>query len=185
MSRAARSVPSTGTSAEVNRLAQMLEHRGTQSLRARSLVVEANARAEAIEAPGHVQLLLEVVAQGKVEERGAKGRQLHGGGEPALDDGEIDGGVMLEEIRHEGAHLDPGTPGRLHLGEARASDQDQPSLRNLGGDQGEGLRALAKQAPPHPRSPTEARITRSSARYPSFARSAARSRRARGSKWKV
>ena len=33
------------------------------------------------------------------------------------------------------------------------ADQDQARLRDLGGDQGEGLRALAEQAPPDPRSP--------------------------------
>src|SRR5258705_5831664 len=136
----------------MNRLAQVLEHRGAQSLRARALVVAAKARAQAMETPGHLQLLLEVVAQGKVEERGAEGCQLHGGGEPALDDSKIDGRVMLEEIRHEGAHLDPGPPVRLHLGEPRATDEDQARLRNLRGDQGEGLRAFAKEAPAHPRS---------------------------------
>ena len=36
----------------VDRLAEVLEHRGAQSLRARALVVEANARAEAIAATG-------------------------------------------------------------------------------------------------------------------------------------
>src|SRR4029077_3829033 len=107
----------------VDRLAEVLEHRGAQGLRARAVVVEADAGAETIEAPRHVELLLEVVAEREVEERGAERGQLHGGGEPALDDREIGGRVVLEEVRHELAHLDPGPPGGFHLGEPRASDQ--------------------------------------------------------------
>ncbi len=37
----------------------------------------------------HVEVLLEVVAQWEVEEWPPAGRQLHAGGEPALDDGEV------------------------------------------------------------------------------------------------
>src|SRR5262249_3371441 len=95
-------------------------------------------------------LLLEVMAQRKVEERSPERGQLHGGGEAALDDGEIDGGMMPEEIRHEGAHLDAGAPRRLHLREPWTAHEDEARLGNLRGDEGEGLRALPEETPSNP-----------------------------------
>src|SRR5690349_4878814 len=135
----------------VYRLAEVLEHRRAQSLGAGVLEVEPDPGAEAIEASGDVQLLLEVVAQREVEEGRAESGQLHRGGEPALDDREVGGRVMREEVGYVVAHLDAGAPRRLHLGEARTAHQDQPRLRDLGRDQGEGLRALAEEAAPDPR----------------------------------
>src|SRR5215510_4227334 len=137
----------------VDRLAQVFEHGRAQGFRARAVVVEADPGAETIEPARHVELLLAVMAQRKVEERSPERGQLHGRGEAALNDREIDGGVMLEEIRHEGAHLDARAPRGLHLREPRAAHEDEARLGNLRGDQREGLRALAEETPPHPRSP--------------------------------
>src|SRR5215467_12086030 len=137
----------------MDRLAQVFEHGRAQGFRTRAVVVESDPGAETIEPARHVELLLEVVAQRKVEERSPERSQLHGRGEAALNDREIDGGVMLEEIRHEGAHLDARAPRGLHLREPRTAHENEARLGNLRGDQGEGLRALAKETPPHPRSP--------------------------------
>src|SRR5262245_745523 len=94
----------------VDRLAQVFEHGRAQGFRARAVVVEADPGAETIEPARHVELLLEVMAQRKVEERRPERGQLHGRGKAALNDREIDGGVMLEEIRHEGARRDARCP---------------------------------------------------------------------------
>src|SRR5260370_1976782 len=57
----------------VDRLAEVLEHRGAERFRARAVVVEADAGAETDEAPRHVELPVEVVAEPDGEGRGAEG----------------------------------------------------------------------------------------------------------------
>src|SRR5690606_25072163 len=42
-----------------------------------------------VEAVPYVEVLFEVVVQREVEERAARGRQLHGRGQAALDDGQV------------------------------------------------------------------------------------------------
>jgi hypothetical protein len=60
--------------------------------RARVLVVHVLPGAVALEPVADVEVLLEVVAERELQERPLAGGQLHGGGEPALDDREVASG---------------------------------------------------------------------------------------------
>src|SRR5678815_2459722 len=91
---------------DLGALAQVVEDRRSQLLRAGHVVVHADAGAQAVEPAGHVEVLLEMIAQREVEERRLEGRQLHRGGEATLHDGEMGGGVMAEQMRHVRAHVD-------------------------------------------------------------------------------
>src|SRR5439155_26499752 len=103
------------------------------------------------EPAAHEELLLEMVAQREVEEGGLEGGQLHGGGEPALDDGEIGRRMVLEELGHEGTDVDLRVLGQLARIEARPGHEDHARLGNLAGDEREGLRAFLEQPASHPR----------------------------------
>ena len=97
-----------------------------------------------------MEVLLEVVAEREVEEGRLEGGQLHRRGEPALDDREIGRRVVAEEVRHERPHLDLRARGAARRRRAAARHQDHPGVRDLGGDQREGLGALPEQASPDP-----------------------------------
>src|SRR5215510_12310404 len=66
-------------------------------------VVHALAGAVAVKPVADVEVLLEVVAEREVQERALGGGQLHGGGQPALDDGEVADAQMLIEAVHVAA----------------------------------------------------------------------------------
>src|SRR5215207_8592344 len=60
------------------------------------------------QAVGDVEVLLEVVGQGEVEERPAGRGQLHAGAEAALDHGQVADGQVLVEAVDVGVDLEPG-----------------------------------------------------------------------------
>src|SRR5215471_861144 len=62
---------------------------GGDEVRVGGGVVHVSAGAVAVESVADVEVLLEVVPERKVQERPLGGGQLHGGGQPALDDGEV------------------------------------------------------------------------------------------------
>ena len=66
----------------------------------RTVVVEAHAAAGAVavETMPDVEVLLEVVAEWEVQERPAAGGQLHGRGQPTLDDGQVAHRQMAVEL---------------------------------------------------------------------------------------
>src|SRR5205823_7173099 len=68
-------------------------------------VVHAAPGAVSGEAVGHMERLLEMVAEGEVQERGVVGHQLHCGGEPALDNRQVTDGQMAVEVMNVGTEL--------------------------------------------------------------------------------
>src|SRR5690606_11298993 len=91
---------------------QLVGDRGGDDLGGGGGVVEGPAGPVPFEAVAHVHLLLEVVAQREVEEGAAERGQLHGGGEPALHQGEVAGGQVPDEVGQVGPHLDAGHAGQ-------------------------------------------------------------------------
>ncbi len=75
-------------------------------------VVHALASAVAVEPVADVEVLLEVVPEREVQERALGGGQLHGGGQPALDDGQVAGAQMLVEAVDVAVHLEAGSRGK-------------------------------------------------------------------------
>src|SRR5207249_40158 len=75
-----------------------------------------------------VEVLLEVVPEREVEERALGGGQLHGGGQPALDDGQVAGAQMLVEPVDVAAQLEAGSLGEGRRVDAGAGDHDHPQL---------------------------------------------------------
>ena len=89
------------------------------------VVVEAAAGAVSAEAVIDVEVLLEVVAQGDVEERAAVGGELHAGRQPALHDGDIAGREMAVQVGDEAPIGDTSAarePGRV---DPWAADDDE------------------------------------------------------------
>src|SRR6185437_1202837 len=87
-------------------------------------VVHACAGAIAGQPVPDVEVLLEVVPEREVQERALGGGQLHGGGQAALDYGEVAGAQMLVEAVDVAAYLEAGSPGVGGRVDARAGDHD-------------------------------------------------------------
>src|SRR5438445_6851143 len=126
-------------------LAQVIQHRARQVLRGRAVVVHPHAGAEALEAARHEELLLEVVPQREVEERGAQRGQLHRRREPALNDRQIGGGVMPEELGDERAHLETRRGRNRRAVETGPGHEQHARGGGAGGDEREGRRALLEE----------------------------------------
>ena len=86
-----------------------------------------------------MEVLLEVVAQREVEEGPVVGRELHRGGQPALDDGQVAHGEVAVEGGHVGAHLDAVGGGQRRRVDAGPSHHDHPELGHGGRGEREGL----------------------------------------------
>jgi hypothetical protein len=88
-----------------------------------------------------VVVLLEVVGQGEVEEGSSVGGQLHGGGQAALDDGQVAGGQVAVQVGDEGPQLEPFLPAGRQAGrvDAGAGDHDHPQLGHRSSGQREGV----------------------------------------------
>src|SRR5262249_38721147 len=103
-------------------------------------VVHVLAGAVTVEPVADVEVLLEVVPEREVEERALGGGQLHGGGQPALDDGEVADAQMLVEPVDVAAQLKAGSLGEGRRVDAGAGHHDHPQLRHalvgqrVGGD---------------------------------------------------
>src|SRR6185312_14747895 len=93
-------------------------------------VVHVLAGAVAVEPVTDVEVLLEMVPEREVEERAPGGSQLHGGGQPALDDGEVADAQMLVEPVDVAAQIKAGTPGEDRRVDAGAGHHDHPQLRH-------------------------------------------------------
>src|SRR6267378_5974895 len=131
--------------AVVHGFAQVIQHRGRQVLWSRAVVIHPHAGAEALEAARHEELLLEVIPEREVEERRAERGQLHRCREAALHDRQIGGGVMPEEIRHEGPHLEAGRVWKRGAVEPGAGHQHHAGVGDARRDEREGRRALLEQ----------------------------------------
>ena len=71
-----------------------------------------------------VPVLLEVVAQREVQERPARGRELHRRGQPALDDRQVAGRQVPVQVGDEGTDLHPGDRPQRGWVDARPGDRD-------------------------------------------------------------
>src|SRR6185312_10466396 len=91
-------------------------------------VVHARAGAIAGQPVPDVEVLLEVVPEREVQERALGGGQLHGGGQAALDYGEVAGAQMLVEPVDVAAQFEAGPPGEGGRVNAGAGHHDHPQL---------------------------------------------------------
>src|SRR4029077_16368638 len=91
-------------------------------------VVHAWAGAIAGQPVPDVEVLLEVVSEREVQERALGGGQLHGGGQAALDYGEVAGAQMLIEPVDVTAQFEAGSPGEGGRVNAGAGHHDHPQL---------------------------------------------------------
>ena len=109
----------------------------------RLVVRHAPAGAVAVEAVPHVEVLLEVVAQREVEERPPGGRELHRRRQAALDDGEVAGGEVPVQVRHERPDLDARRRLEGRRVDPRPGHHDHPQAVDPPG----GLRRGSDHAP--------------------------------------
>src|SRR5207249_3350587 len=91
-------------------------------------VVHVLAGAVAVEPVPDVEVLLEVVPEREVQERALGGGQLHGGGQAALDDGEVAGAQMLVEPVDVAAQLEAGPLREGRRVDPGAGHHDHPQL---------------------------------------------------------
>ena len=77
-----------------------------------------------------VEVLLEVVAEREVDERPAVRGQLHRGGQPALDDGQVAGGEMAVEVVDIADDLEALVAWQGLRIDARPGDDDRPQPGN-------------------------------------------------------
>src|SRR5215470_20323854 len=87
--------------------------------------------AVAIQAMGDVKILLEVIAEREIDEGGAGRRQLHAGGQTALNQREVACGEMTVEIGHEGCDLDADLRVQRPWINARTGDHDHAQSRDF------------------------------------------------------
>src|SRR5581483_3927377 len=86
----------------------------------------------AIEAMGDVEILLEVIAQRKIDEGGAGRRQFHAGSQPALHQREVTCGEMSIEIRHERRDFNAFRRVQRFWIDAGTCDHDHAQFRDFG-----------------------------------------------------
>ena len=120
-------------------------------VRGGALEVHPAAGSVAVEPVGDVEALLEVVAQGEVEERPPRGGQLHRGRQPALNHSEVAGGEVAVEILDKGTHLQTVGRGQGCRVDARSGNDDHPQLGDELRCGGEGRHDPAQQARAHAR----------------------------------
>ena len=92
-----------------------------------------------------MEVLLEVVAEGEVEEGALVCGQLHRGCEAALDDGEVAGGEVAVEVVHVGAHFEAVVLGQAFGVDAGAGDDDHPEVGHALFRFGEGVDDAAEE----------------------------------------
>src|SRR5438874_1549102 len=112
--------------------AQPPPHLGRQSLRRRIVVLRRWRSPIAAQAMGHVEVLLEVVAQRDVDKRTAIRDQLHGRRQPALHYRQVAARQGLEKVVHVASCLHAIDGWKVVGVDARSADQQQLCLRNLG-----------------------------------------------------
>ena len=78
-----------------------------QRLGRRLVVVQAATRAVPFQAVPDVEVLLEMMAEGYVDEGPPAGGELHRRGQPALHDGQVARGQVPVQVVHVAAHLEP------------------------------------------------------------------------------
>ena len=89
-------------------------------------VVHAPSGSVAVQAVGYVEVLFEVVCEGKVEEGTPVGGQLHARAQSALFDREVACGQVPVELVDVRSHFEPVGPGQGCGVDPRASDYHHP-----------------------------------------------------------
>jgi hypothetical protein len=97
-----------------------------------SLVVHPSSGVVALEVVADVEVLLEVPAQGEVEERRVCCGELHTRGQPALDDRDIAGGEMARQPVHIPEHLEAFPCGKRCWARTRRSSVARVRARARG-----------------------------------------------------
>src|SRR5690349_10849161 len=121
-------------------LAGQLSDAGGDQVGVGRQVVHARAGAVTVEPVPDVEVLLEVVPEREIQERALGGGQLHGGGQAALDYGEVARAQVLVEPVDVAAQLETGSLGVEGRVDAGAGDHDHPQLghgllgQRVGGD---------------------------------------------------
>lgn len=128
---------------------QLAQNRLGQHVRCRARVFEPVAGLAPVQAVGDVELLLEVLIEGEVNERPPQRRELQRGGAAALHHGQVAGGEVLVQPVHVAEH--PGARRGLDRGRVhpRAAHQHEPGVRDPGADQRDRVGAQPQQGRPH------------------------------------
>src|SRR5439155_12431516 len=111
-------------------LADLLADGSGDDVGGASGVVHAPSGAVAGESVGDVEALFEVVAEREVEEGPVAGGELHGGGEAALDDGQVADRQVAVQVVHIGADLDAAVCRQPCGVDAGPGDDDHPQAGN-------------------------------------------------------
>src|SRR3954469_664056 len=113
------------------------------------LVVHASPGAVAIESVPDVEVLLEVVPQRHVDERAPVGGELHGRGEPTLDDRNIRRREVLVETWHVAAHGGASPARQDTRVDPRTRYDQEVQVRELASREGYGVEDPLEQRQAH------------------------------------
>ncbi len=97
---------------------------------------------------GDVEIVLEVMTQREVQERAARGGQLHGRRQATLHDGEVAGGQVSVKVCHISPHFEAVGLGQGRQVDPRTCDDDHAQFRYELLGRRERRNDLAKQISP-------------------------------------
>ena len=136
--------------------------RGGDGLGRRRGQVHRVARAVALQAMAHVQVLLEVPAQGEVDERRPGGGELHARRQAALRDRDVAGGEVAREAIDVGDELEAIVRGERVGVDARPAHDDHAQPRHARARLGWASMTRRSSSVPTPEPPTVTTHTTSS-----------------------
>ena len=125
-------------------------------------IADAASGAVVLQAPAHVEVLLEVVLERHVEERPLRRGQLHAGREPALHDGDVARRQGEVEVGDESAHGRPASARQGCRVDARAGHDEE--LAAAGASAARAARHPSPDAAAHRRHPSRRRSRRRAGR---------------------